>query len=99
VIQFGIAFNNYLALTDAVRAGARIAAVSRLHASPSARAEDAVREAAANLDQSQLAIEVASNWRRGDDVRVAATYPYEIALLGVVVRSGRLESETTERVE
>ena len=30
VIQFGIAFNNYLALTDAARAGARKAAVSRL---------------------------------------------------------------------
>ena len=29
VIQFGIAFNNYLALTDAVRAGSRQAAVAR----------------------------------------------------------------------
>ena len=29
VIQFGIAFNNYLAVTDAVRAGSRQAAVAR----------------------------------------------------------------------
>ena len=29
VIQFGIAFNNYLALTDAVRAGSRQASVAR----------------------------------------------------------------------
>ena len=30
---------------------------------------------------------------------VTATYPYEIDLLGIVVASGTLESETTERVE
>ena len=29
IIQFGIVFNHYLTLTDAVRAGARQAAVSR----------------------------------------------------------------------
>ena len=29
IIQFGIIFNNYVTLTDAVRAGAREAAVSR----------------------------------------------------------------------
>ena len=29
ILQFGIAFNNYLTLTDAVRRGARVAAVSR----------------------------------------------------------------------
>jgi Flp pilus assembly protein TadG len=34
IIQFGIAFNNYVALTDAVRAGARTAAVSRFSSTP-----------------------------------------------------------------
>ena len=29
IMQFGITFNNYLSLTDAVRAGARTAAASR----------------------------------------------------------------------
>ena len=29
IVQFGILFNNYVTLTDAVRAGARAAAVSR----------------------------------------------------------------------
>ena len=33
VIQFGIAFNNYLALTDAVRAGSRQASSRRSWAS------------------------------------------------------------------
>ena len=35
VIQFGIVFNNYLDLTDATRAGARKAAVSRNTSDPS----------------------------------------------------------------
>ena len=38
VIQFGITFNNYLALTDAARAGARKAAVSRLSGNGSTQA-------------------------------------------------------------
>jgi hypothetical protein len=32
-------------------------------------------------------------------VSVTATYPYSISLLGMVVKSGRLSSKTTERVE
>jgi len=32
-------------------------------------------------------------------VTVRATYPYSISLLGMVVKSGRLSSTTTERVE
>ena len=36
---------------------------------------------------------------QGGDVTVKATYPYSIDLLGIVVKSGRLTSETTERVE
>jgi Flp pilus assembly protein TadG len=99
VIQFGIAFNNYVTLTDAVRAGARSAAVSRFAPSPGAQAEDAVRDAAVNLDQDKLAVTVTSSWVRGEDVRVVGTYPYELNLVGLVVASGSLKSETTERVE
>jgi hypothetical protein len=35
----------------------------------------------------------------GADVTVTATYPYKISLLGLVVKTGRLSSTTTERVE
>ena len=35
IIQFGIVFNHYMTLTDAVRAGARQAAVSRVLPRPS----------------------------------------------------------------
>jgi Flp pilus assembly protein TadG len=99
VIQFGIAFNNYITLTDAVRAGARKAAVSGNMEEPEAVAEEQVRESAAGLKPAELDVSVTSTWEHGDDVTVTATYPYSISLLGVVVSAGELESEATERVE
>jgi Flp pilus assembly protein TadG len=101
VMQFGIAFNNYLALTDAVRAGARTAAVSRHSDSPAGATEERVRDAAANLDQEKLDVFVdpEPGWEAGAEVTVTATYPYEISLLGMVVMSGNLTSSTVERVE
>ena len=99
VIQFGIAFNNYITLTDAVRAGARKGAVGRHLADPEASVVSQVRAAATDLKTSDLAIDVESTWQPGEEVRVTATYPYSISLLGVIVKSGRLSSETTERVE
>jgi len=103
IIQFGIAFNNYLAVTDAVRAGARQAAVAR-HL-PAGDREASVRSRvlamADNLDTSKLSVSVSVSpgWEHGADVTVTATYPYDINLLGKVVASGDLESSTTERVE
>lgn len=99
VIQFGITFNNYLTLTDAVRAGARTAAVGRQDSDPVGEATAMVRNSAANLNQSNLNVSVSSDWQSGDDVTVTATYPYSISLLGLVVSSGNLTSKTTERVE
>ena len=103
VIQFGIAFNNYLAVTDAVRAGARQAAVARhLPAGDrDASIKSRVIAMADNLDTSQLAVSVSVSpgWEHGADVTVTATYPYDINLLGQVIASGDLESSTTERVE
>lgn len=99
VIQFGIVFNHYVTLTDAVRAGARKGSVARLLPSPVAETAAAVRGSAADLDQAQLNVSVASTFAAGEDVTVSATYPYSISLLGVVVKSGQLSSVTTERVE
>lgn len=99
VIQFGIAFNNYITLTDAVRAGARKGAVARHLSDPEGAVEAQVRAAATDLKPGDLEISVGSTWEHGEDVTVTATYPYSISLLGLVVKSGDLESKATERVE
>lgn len=100
VIQFGIVFNNYVTLTDATRAGARKAAVSRDDPNRDNDVMAAVRSSASDLDGSKLSVSPpASTWDSGSDVTVTASYPYSISLLGLVVKSGRLSSTTTERVE
>jgi len=99
VIQFGIVFNNYVTLTDATRAGARKAAVSRQASNPAGVAETAVRNSASDMKQSDLKVTINSTWKPSADVVVTATYPYKVSLLGLVVKSGRLSSKTTERVE
>jgi Flp pilus assembly protein TadG len=99
IFQFGVLFNNYVTLTDAVRAGARTAAVSRDDADPVGAATTSVRNSGADLNQANLNVTVTSSWTAGSDVTVTATYPYSISLLGLVVTSGTLISKTTERVE
>jgi Flp pilus assembly protein TadG len=109
IIQFGIVFNNYMTLTDAVRAGARQAAVSRTLPDPVGAATNRVKSAATNLDTSAGALDItvdpfdpktgSHDWAQGGDVTVKASYPYSISLLGFVVKSGQLTSQTTERVE
>ena len=99
VIQFGIAFNSYLTITDAVRAGARKAAVSAEAVDPVGAATTEVQSSASSLDLSQLNVSVTSTWKQGDDVTVQATYPYSIHLLGLYDFSGQLKSKATERVE
>lgn len=99
ILQFGSLYNDYVTLTDATRVGARKAAVSRHDANPAGAAETAARNAASGLTAGELAVSVASTWKQGEPVTVEASYPYAIDLLGVVVRSGSLKSQTTERVE
>jgi Flp pilus assembly protein TadG len=100
IAQLGIAFNNYLALTDAVRAGARYAAVDRRSSTQCSDVQDKIKNSSSDLDQSKLNIPCpVSTWVPGTDVRVCASYPYDINLIGIVVSSGNLNSCTTERVE
>jgi len=99
VIQFGIVFNNYITVTDAVRAGARKGAVGRHLQNPEAAVVQSVRNSANGLNLSDLNVTVASSWQQGEDVSVTGSYPYSISLLGLVVKSGRLTSTTKERVE
>ena len=107
IVQCGIAFNHYLTLTDAVRAGTREAAVSRSLPNPAGVAEARVRAAASgSLDDNELDVTVTfkdlnggGQVVQGGDVTVKATYPFEIKILGITFGDGTLTSETTERVE
>jgi Flp pilus assembly protein TadG len=102
VIQFGIVFNHYLDLTDAVRAGARMAAVSRQTSDPTGPngvATQAVVRSAGDITIDPSKVTVTSSWQPGEDVTVQAAYPYSINLFGWVFASGDLHSKTTERVE
>jgi hypothetical protein len=99
IFQFGITFKNYISLTDAVRAGARTAAVSRYTVDPVATTKARVKTASDLSGMADSDVNVQSTWLHGDDVVVTAKYPYRISLLGVVLASGDLTSSTTERVE
>lgn len=103
IVQFGIAFMHSIALTDAVRAGARQAAVSRTANDPVTATDNAVVGAASDLNSSTLSsritVSTPGGWTSGASVTVTATYPYSINILGIVVASGDLHSATTERIE
>jgi Flp pilus assembly protein TadG len=109
ILQFGITLNNYITLTNAVRAGARKGAVSRTASDPVTVTKNAVKAAATDLNQSSTDCSVslcvtvtpasASSWVPGADISVTATYPFSISLFGLVVKSGNLSSTVTERLE
>ena len=101
IAQGGIAFNNYVQLTDATRAGARYGAPLACSGScdRSSLVTSKVKSSAANLNTAQVGVTITSTWQPGTDLRVCATYPFSINLIGLVVRSGNLNSCTTERVE
>jgi Flp pilus assembly protein TadG len=101
IAQFGDLYNHYVTITDATRAGARMAVVSRAVADPSGTAIQAVRDSAHQLDQTKLTVTVtpAPPWTSGQQITVSASYPYALDLAGLVVKSGTLTSSTKERVE
>ena len=109
IVQFGIAFNNYVTLTDAVRAGGRQATVGRFVTSPGdpvTATTEKVLASAAGLTTANVNVTITNadgttpvSWTHGNNVTVTATYPNDINLLGIVVRSGRLSSSATEKVE
>ena len=73
--------------------------MSRHQPDPVAVTTDRVEEAATDLNPADLQVTVESTWDAGDEVVVSASYPYSIKVLGKTIKSGRMHSETTERVE
>jgi Flp pilus assembly protein TadG len=109
IIEFGITYNHYLNVTDAVRVGAREAEVTRDSTAATA-ATIASASGLTGFDASKVTV----CWTpagsstcttdptaatSGSDVTVSAKYPYSITLLGMTLMSGDLTSSTTERVE
>lgn len=104
ILQAGIAFNHYVAVTDAARAAARKAITARVSGITVADIQAAARSAAADLDTSQLGVTVADPSdpgfaTPGSTLTVTVTYPYSINVLGWAVKSGTLSSTMTDRLE
>jgi Flp pilus assembly protein TadG len=100
IFSFGITFKNYLTLVDAVRNGARVAAVSRQQPDPTLAAKTAVIDAGSDLGLTTNDVTVdAAPWTPGGSVTVTASYPYSISVFGIAVTTGSLTSSTTVRVE
>ena len=103
IVQFGIAFSHYVTLTDAARVGARKAITVRIGGTSPDDAKQAVRDAAGDLDQTDLQVNVDdSSWTTsGSQITVTATYPYsiDIPLLGLNVVSGTMTAKAEERLE
>ena len=103
IIQFGIAFNNYVTITDAARAGARKAAVSREDANRVSDCQNAVLAATDNLNMTQPGAGISCTFdpsiQQGTTVQVQVQYPYTINLFGIPVTSGTLTSVMKEKLE
>lgn len=101
IVQFGMVFKQYITLTDAVREGARKAAVSRHRTDKDTYVRNAVVTSASDLGPTFTAsrVSVNSTWKHGEDVVVRGTFDFNINIIGIVVHSGTMSSTATERVE
>lgn len=114
IARFGITFNNYIALTDAVRAGARQLATGRGVTNPCQSAQNRVFSAAPTLTQASLPVTIVINGSTvsgntcsntaltsGQDVTVSATYPCSLTIYGINFAPGgcTLSASTTGRIE
>jgi Flp pilus assembly protein TadG len=99
ITQFGMAFRNYLAITDAARVAARAAAVKRT-SSPCTAATNAIRDTVSSGQWAQISsrITCSAGANVGDQVKITIRYPYSIGLPGVSA-SGELTANATERME
>ena len=104
IVQFGVVWMNYIAVTDAAREGARRAAVNRSSGQSTmvSAAVSAARAAAPSLQQSNMSVSVTSlsgTWNQGDPIQVTVTYPYALTILGWAAKTGTLSSTTVMRAE
>jgi Flp pilus assembly protein TadG len=104
IVQAGIAFHDYITVTDAARAAARKAVTARVSGISVSDVQQAAKDAAGDLDPTKLNVTVDDPTdpgfsQGGSTLSVTVTYPYSINVLGWVVASGNLTSRMTERLE
>jgi Flp pilus assembly protein TadG len=98
--QFGLAFHNYLSVTDATRVGARAAAVNRTAACATATSaiQSTVSARQWETISSRITCTTPDGTDTGDPVKLTVKYPYNIGLPGFSA-SGNLTASATERLE
>jgi Flp pilus assembly protein TadG len=108
IFQFGLAFHNYLAITDAARVGARKAAVSRTAANTCQEAKNAIQATVSatqwNVIQSRITCSPATPGAVGTSYTVSISYPFSIGLPAIfgsprIAYSATMAASATERLE
>ena len=107
ITQFGLAFHNYLAITDAARVGARAAAVNRATGSCAA-ATTAIHNTVSGTQwgviSSRITCNPATPGPVGSSYTIAINYPFTIGLPGMfglpaLNTTGTMTASATERLE
>jgi Flp pilus assembly protein TadG len=112
ILKFGLLFENYLTLTDAVRSGARTFAIGRGTANACTPAVAQVKASAGSLNQASLNVptptqgngltspDTCTSLTSGNAVTMTATYPCNLQIMGVnFAPNCSLSASATERVE
>jgi Flp pilus assembly protein TadG len=99
ILQFGVAFHDYLAITDAARAGARAAAVHRTTGACAA-AKTAIQNTVSAKQWGVISSRVTCSpvGSVGDPFTVSITYPYSVGVASIS-KTGNLNASATERLE
>jgi Flp pilus assembly protein TadG len=107
--QFGLAFRNYLSITDAARVGARKAAVSRTASGGTCQAaRDAIQATVSSTQwgviSSRITCTPATPGAVGSSFTIGINYPVSIGLpqifgLPRIALSGTMTATATERLE
>ena len=107
ITQFGLAFHNYLAITDAARVGARAAAVHRT-SNPCGAATTAIQNTVSASQWSVISSRITCNPSTpgavGSSYTISISYPFTIGLPGMfglpaINTTSTMTASATERLE
>jgi Flp pilus assembly protein TadG len=109
ICQFGLAFHDYLSVTDAARVGARKAAVSRVApGGPCLAARDAIQATVSSAQWDQISPRITCSPGTPGDVgtpyTISISHPFSIGLPAIFgfdafSYTGAMTSSATERLE